>query len=113
MSDYQLLAAGVLHRPSSRVIRRESSSWVDYEAWLRAGGVPDPMSEPVDPAPLPPTQDQLDSDAARVYAKLVALRGMTPAEVDAWVELNVTNLDTAKDAIKTLAIAISILSRRI
>jgi len=38
---------------------------------------------------------------------------MTPAQVRAWVDANVTNLSQAQDAIKTLAIAVSILARRL
>lgn len=65
-----------------------------------------------DPPP-PPTQDELDATAARQYAKLQALRTMTPAEVQAWVDANVTDLASARDALKTLAIAVGILARRL
>ena len=61
----------------------------------------------------PPTQDQLDAVAARQNAKLAALAAMTPAQVSAWADANVTNLATAQDAIKTLAIAVSVLARRL
>lgn len=64
-------------------------------------------------APKPPTQDQLDAEAAKQYAKLAALRGMTPAQVGAWIDANINNLADAKDAIKTLAIAVSVLARRL
>lgn len=64
-------------------------------------------------APKPPTKDQIDADAAKQYAKLTALKNMTPAQVSAWVDANVTNLATAQDAIKTLAIAVSVLARRL
>jgi hypothetical protein len=69
------------------------------------------IAEP-DPAP-PPTQDELDAAAAREYAKLIALRSMTPAQVVAWVAANVTNLAQAQDAIATLGVAVSVLSRRL
>lgn len=54
-----------------------------------------------------------DLAAAKVYGKLVALVGMTPAQVQTWVAANVTNLTQAQDAIATLAIAVSILGRRL
>ncbi len=54
-----------------------------------------------------------DAGAARSYGKLAALRGMTPAEVQAWVAANVTTLAQARDAITTLAIGVSVLARRI
>ena len=84
---------------------------IDYAAfreWLAAGNTP----APADPPP-PPSQDELNAQAAREYAKLRALRDMTPAQVDAWVEANVTTLAAARDAIKTLAIAVAILARRL
>lgn len=61
----------------------------------------------------PPSQDQIDAAAARSYAKLNALKNMTPAQVQAFVQANVTNLAQAQDAIMTLAVAVSILARRI
>ncbi len=54
-----------------------------------------------------------DINVATQYAKLRALADMTPAQVSAWVDANVTNLATAQDAIKTLAIAVSVLARRL
>lgn len=65
------------------------------------------------------SQAQIDSQlavdviAARAYVKLTALRGMTPAQIQAWVQANVTTLAAAQDAITTLAIAVSILARRL
>ena len=64
-------------------------------------------------APPPPSQNELDAAAARQYAKLVALKSMTPAQIQAWVSANVTNLAQAQDAIATLAIAVGILARSI
>lgn len=64
-------------------------------------------------APPAPTPDEADRAAARAYAKLTALKGMTPAQVQAWVAANVTNLAQAQDAIATLAIAVGILARQL
>ena len=61
----------------------------------------------------PPTQDEQDAQAAKSYGKLTALAAMTPAQVQAWVTANVTNLAQAQDAIATLAVAVSILARRL
>lgn len=58
-------------------------------------------------------QDAAEAQAAREYPKLIALKSMSPAELDAWVEANVNNLAAVKDAIKTLAIAVGILARRL
>lgn len=79
----------------------------EFLAWVALGNTP--VADP----PPPLTQDQLDAVAARAYAKLTALKAMTPAQVIAFVQANVTNLVQAQDAIATLAIAVSILARRI
>jgi hypothetical protein len=83
-------------------------AWQEYLDWVAKGGTP----AAADPPP-PPSQDEIDAAAAREYAKLAALRGMTPAQVVAWVSANVTNLAQAQDAIATLAVAVSVLSRRL
>lgn len=54
-----------------------------------------------------------DVESAKSYAKLQALRNMTPAQVSTWVDGNVTNLAQAQDAIKTLAVAVCVLARRL
>jgi hypothetical protein len=75
-------------------------------------GSPSQHTRPTGTAP-PPSQDELEATAARAYPKLVALKGLTPAQVQTWVQANVTNLAQAQDAIMTLAIAVSILARRL
>ena len=54
-----------------------------------------------------------DTVAAKAYSKLAALENMSPLEVQTWVASHVTNLAQAQDAITTLAIAISVLIRRL
>lgn len=58
-------------------------------------------------------KDVADTAAAKQYAKLQALLVMTPAQVQAWVAANVTNLAQAQDAIATLATATAILARKL
>lgn len=82
--------------------------------WYQGGGkIVVYTGADMDIANPPPTQEQLDTTVASQYAKLVALRNMTPAQVQTWVTNNVTDLATAKDAIMTLAIAVGVLARRI
>jgi hypothetical protein len=65
-------------------------------------------------ASLPPrSQDDIDAQAAREYPKLAALRTKTPAQIAAWVEANVTDFASAKDAIKTLAVFACVMARRV
>jgi hypothetical protein len=58
-------------------------------------------------------KDAADTEAAKQYAKLQNLIQMSPAQVQAWVAANVTNLAQAQDAIATLAVAVSVLGRRL
>ncbi len=59
------------------------------------------------------TQIKNNERSARSYTKLLVLSGMSPADVSAWVDTNINSFSDAKDAIKTLAIAVSVLARRI
>jgi hypothetical protein len=56
--------------------------------------------------------DVADGIAAKNYAKLISLGNMTPAQIQTWVTANVTNLTQAQDAIKTLAVGMSVLIRQ-
>ncbi len=59
------------------------------------------------------TKDMRDSIEAKAYGKLAALSTMSPTQVQTWVTNNVTNLAQAQDAIATLAIAVSVLIRKL
>jgi len=61
----------------------------------------------------PASKDTQDEIEARKYGKLTALQTMTPAEVQAWVATDVKTLAQTQDAIATLAIAVSILARKL
>jgi hypothetical protein len=104
-SDFiQRLSDGAFIPPSDG-----NADYEECKAWQAAGN----ELLPADPAP-PLTQAELDAEFARQYAKLKALRDMTPQQIATWVDNNIITLDaSAKDAIKTLAIAVGILARRI
>lgn len=57
MNRYQLRPAGVFDRGAGELVLRTDSAWLEYEAWLRAGNVPDPM-----PGPAAPTIEQLRAE---------------------------------------------------
>ena len=63
--------------------------------------------------PATPSQDELDNATAHQYAKLITLSQMTPSQIQTWVTANVTNLTQAVDALTTVAIAVSVLFRKI
>ena len=58
-------------------------------------------------------KDNADAGNAKADAKLMAFAAMTPAQVRTWVAANVATLADAKDALATLAVAVSILARRL
>jgi hypothetical protein len=64
-------------------------------------------------APRPDTPDEADAKSARNNVKLAALAKLTPAQTQAWVAANVNTLADAKDVIATLAVAVSLLARRL
>lgn len=53
-----------------------------------------------------------DAVAARGDAKLLAIADMSPPQARAWVNDNVKSLADARDVLATLAVAVSILSRK-
>lgn len=70
--------------------------------------------EDVPPGPDPQeVKDAEDAYAAKQYTKLKNLIKMTPAEVQTWTAANITNITQARDAITTLAIAVSVLARKL
>ncbi len=77
--------------------------------------IPDmsPTPEQVAAAEAARLKDEQDAAAIRSHVKLTALKNMNPAQIQAWVTTNVTNLAQAQDAISTLAVGVSILARKI
>jgi hypothetical protein len=81
------------------------------------------MKSDVAPMPQPSTdeiaakekriKDIADEDAAKSDAKLKAVMDMSPAEVRVWIGKNVGTLADAKDILATLAVAVSVLTRRL
>lgn len=97
--------------------RIDHELWSEYQAWLAGGGIPDPL--PPDPA-LPPAEAAARAElAARatMRAALKAdntidfLRTHTPAECEAWVAANVTDLASAKNVLGKLSIIVAYLAR--
>lgn len=130
MATYALTPNGVTRIEDGACIPSDgrNADWTEYLKWVAAGNV----ARPLPPGPQydwngsawavnaqrqaildAAVSDSADAITAKAYAKLAALKAMTPAQVQAWVTVNVTNLADAKDALMTLAIAVSILARRL
>lgn len=92
--------------------------WRIFLEWLKEGGVPE-VFETSEEAAIRLAKEEAEALTtqellnAKSYPKLQALASMTPTQVKSWVDTNITNFAEAKDAIKTLAIAVSILARRL
>ena len=54
-----------------------------------------------------------DATAAKADAKLSALADMSPSEVREWVNAQVKTLADAKDVLATLAVAVSVITKRL
>lgn len=67
---YRLLTKGVLRLADNLVITRDMIEWEDYRAWLKGGGVPEPMPLP----PGPTLADVLASTKQRITAKRDAIQ---------------------------------------
>jgi len=119
MAKYKLTTSGGIHRiTDGAAIPTDpgNTDYAEYLAWTAEGNTPDPVDPPTAEelaAAAAEVQYKADAAAAKAYTKLKALSTMTPAQVQTWVAANVTNLAQAQDAITTLAIAVSILSRRL
>lgn len=82
----------------------------DYQrflAWQAEGNTP----AAADPPPAP-TQDEINTAAAKADAVLTALEAMTPTQAAAYVEANVTDFQSAKALLKKFAIVIAVLWKR-
>lgn len=67
--SYRLALIGVIRMPDGATITRDMAEWEDYRAWLRAGGVPEPME-----IAIPPRWATLDEGRAEVWSTCRARR---------------------------------------
>jgi hypothetical protein len=73
--------------------------------------IPGPTPQEIADAEAVAAKLRTDAVAASQYTKLRNLTALSPAEVQTWVANNVNTIADVKDAITTLAVAISVLGR--
>lgn len=112
MENYKLTAqGGCVIRQSDGYCIPFADGNTNYEQlleWLAAGNT----MIPADPPP-PPSQDELDVQAVKADVKLMGLTGMSPAQLKTHFANNVTTQASKDDVLLRLAIAVSILARRL
>lgn len=80
-----------------------------YQLWIGEGNAP----EPADPEP-PPTQDELDAEAAKRDTAIAALAGLTNAQVRTYINNSFPSLTAAeRDKLGALAVIVKNMVRRI
>lgn len=83
---------------------------------LAASGDVAPMAEPTNDekaAKAKRLKNIADEEAAKADAKVQAFADMSPSDVRQWIGKNVKTLDDAKDVLATLAVAVSVLTRKL
>lgn len=88
-------------RPADAVIDFDKLR-ADYQAALDAKAAADAVE----------AADEAAADTIRHDNRLRSLLTATPAQIETWIDNNVTNLAQAKDALAILALGLSMLARR-
>ena len=117
---YRIAPVGVVDTANGdALILPNRAGWREYEQWLAAGNVPDPA--PVIVPVISPAEQAARAEIAAQHAIIAtlkadaavqALRTRTPAQVDAWVDSNVTTLAEARAVLKILARIVALLARQ-
>lgn len=86
-----------------------------YAAAVAAGGIAPLPEKPQTQIDFEAAQAKAiaDATAAKADAKLSALADMSPSEVREWVNAQVKTLADAKDVLATLAVAVSVITKRL
>lgn len=111
--SYRRELHGVTNLATGEIVLPGMPAWRDYEAWLVAGGVPEPRI-------VPPADLEAQAEiAARVAMRATLradtvvqyLRTHTPAEVAAYVAANVADLASARSVLSKMAMVVAYLAR--
>lgn len=114
---YHLLPVGVFNRDTGRPVLPGTPEWdTEWLPWFGDGEYADPepvrvptadeLAEAVDLAARKAMREELRADNTLQF-----LRTHTPAEAEAWVNSNVTDLASAKSVLSKLAMIVAYLAR--
>jgi hypothetical protein len=111
--SYRVALHGVIDLTSGDPVQPGSVRWAIYEAWLAAGGVPEPRIIPqaeIDAAAELEARATM-RDVLRADNVVAYLRTHTPAECAAYVNANVSDLASAKAVLSKIAMVVAYLAR--
>ena len=92
---------------------QSDGTWTIFETLAEVPAKYIPTQADTDAQASGVAKESADTNAARANAKLQALVAMSPAQVQTWVQANVTTLAQVQDALATLAVAVALLARRL
>jgi len=110
MAQYRLTANDIVVRASDNAnIPNDpgNSDRIVYNAWVAAGNVPDPYVKPQEEIDSATRKSSFDADATRADL-LARLRTATPAQINTYVDANVTDLASARALFKKILLVLAV-----
>lgn len=110
MSEYKLTATDAVIRITDGAFIPNDPKNVDrqkYQTWLSAGNIPDPYVEDPEEAARKIRREAFDADTTR-QELLAQLQASTPAQINTYVNNQVTDLASARTLLKKILLVISI-----
>lgn len=114
MSAYQMLPDGNVRRMSdgacipTNLLNRD---YLEFLTWKSIGNVPDPVDPIYAAYDAQSASDATSRAAVKADATVAMLASKTPAQIDAYVVANVTDLASAKLLLRALAQVCGVLAK--
>ena len=109
MSEYILTSTDIVIRQSDHAFIPSDPAncdRIEYDAWLAAGGVPDPYVRPQEEINWEQRKQAFDADVTRTDL-LARLRTASPQQINQYVDANVTNLVEATALLKRILLVLA------